>query len=168
LYTLLEHFSQWLKTTGPHFFVVRHAWVVPACQTLHFFGLAMLFGMVGLLDLRMLGVAKRLPIGPINRVAPPWGFAGFILNLITGFLLYAGDPVQYFHNVAFRWKMLFVVLAGLNLCAFLITGMSRKVDTIGSGEDAPRLAKCIAAMSLVLWIGVMYWGRMLPFIGSAF
>ena len=48
----------------------------------------------------------------------PWGFAGFILNLITGFLLYAGDPVQYFHNVAFRWKMLFVVLAGLNLCAF--------------------------------------------------
>ena len=128
----------------------------------------MLFGMVGLLDLRMLGVGKRLPIGPINRAAPPWGFAGFILNVITGFLLYAGDPVQYFHNVAFRWKMLFVVLAGLNLCAFLITGMSGKVDKVGAGEDAPGLAKLIAATSLFLWIGVMYWGRMLPFIGSAF
>jgi hypothetical protein len=64
------------------------------------------------LDLRMLGVAKRLPIRPINRAAP-WGFAGFIRNLITGFLLYAGDPIQYFRNIAFRWKMLFILLAGL-------------------------------------------------------
>ncbi len=168
MYTLIEHFSQWLKATRPHFFVVHNAWVVPACQTLHFFGLAMLFGMVGLLDLRMLGLAKRLPIRPINRATPVWGSAGFILNLITGFLLYAGDPVQYFHNVAFRWKMLFVLLAGLNLCVFWITGISKRVDTIGPGEEAPISAKLIAATSLFLWIGVMYWGRMLPFIGSAF
>jgi hypothetical protein len=168
MYTLLEQFSHWLKFTGVHLFVVRNAWVVPASQSLHFVGLALMFGMVGLLDLRMLGVAKHLPLGPINKVTPVWGFVGFTINLITGFLLYAGDPVQYFHNIAFRWKMLFVLLAGLNLFAFWITGTSKRVDSIGADEDAPRLAKLMAAASLFLWVGVMFWGRMLPFIGSAF
>jgi hypothetical protein len=64
--------------------------------------------------------------------------------------------------------MLFILLAGLNLFAFWVTGTSRKVDSIGADEDAPGLAKLMAAASLFLWIGVMFWGRMLPFIGSAF
>lgn len=163
-----EAFSIWIKTTPVSYFVTHYAWVVPACQTIHFFGLALLFGMVGILDLRMLGVGKRLPLGPLNRAVPLWGFIGFTLNLITGFLLYAGDSVQYYHNIAFRWKMFFIFLAGLNLVAFNITGVSRKVDYVGPGEDPPMLAKVMAGTSLFLWIGVMFWGRMLPFIGTAF
>lgn len=164
---LAEAFSKWMKTTGVFYFVNHCAWVVPASQTLHFFGLALLFGMIGLLDLRVLGMGKRLPAAPINRLIP-WGVFGFFINVITGFLLYSADPVQYFHNIAFRYKMLFIFLAGVNILAFYATGVFRKVEAMGPGDDAPALAKLIRGVSLFLWIGVMFWGRMLPFIGTAF
>jgi len=51
---------------------------------------------------------------------------------------------------------------------FYATGMARVVKTLGPGDDAPVLVKVIAATWLVLWIGVMYMGRMLPYIGNSF
>ena len=130
-------------------------------------GLALLMGVVGAIDLRMLGMAKDLPLGPLQRLMP-WAILGFTINLITGFLFFAGDPSQYIHNVAFGFKLLFIGLAGVNVMLFYMTGLSRRVDTVGAGHDVPAAAKLVAAASLFLWIGVMYWGRMLPFIGNAF
>ena len=49
-----------------------------------------------------------------------------------------------------------------------MTGLYRRVDGVGAGHDVPPAAKLVAAASLFLWAGVMYWGRMLPFIGNAF
>jgi hypothetical protein len=64
--------------------------------------------------------------------------------------------------------MLFIALAGTNVLAFYFTGIFRTVEKLGPGEEAPGSAKVIAAVSLFLWIGVMYLGRMLPFLGDAF
>jgi hypothetical protein len=72
------------------------------------------------------------------------------------------------HNIAFGLKLLFIVLAGANVLLFYATGLHRKVDAVGPGEDVPMVAKVVGATSLFLWFGVMYWGRMLPFIGEAF
>jgi hypothetical protein len=130
-------------------------------------GLAMLIGAVGLVDLRMLGMAKGLPFAALHKLIP-WGVAGFVINLITGFLFFAGDPFQYINNIAFGLKVLFILLAGLNMIAFYATGAFRTAEALGPGDDAPMSAKLIAASSLFLWIGVMYLGRMLPFIGNAF
>jgi hypothetical protein len=46
--------------------------------------------------------------------------------------------------------------------------MLKKVEAIGPGEDAPAGAKVISAVSIVSWLMVLYWGRMLPFVGNAF
>src|SRR4051812_22237961 len=164
---LLFFFWDWLHDTRLSFFVKKYVWVWPTCETLHFIGLAMLFGVIGILDLRMLGVAKSLPGRPLHDLLP-WGIAGFIINLITGALFFAGDPGQYLHNWAFGFKMLFITLAGVNVLVFYATGVFRKIEALGPGEDAPPLAKFIGATSLFLWIGVMYWGRMLPFLGTSF
>ena len=51
---------------------------------------------------------------------------------------------------------------------FYATGLFRKVEAMGPGDDAPVGAKVVAAASLILWAGVMYMGRMLPYIGNAF
>ena len=51
---------------------------------------------------------------------------------------------------------------------FYVTGLYRRVDSLPAGADAPMAAKLIAATSLILWLGVLFWGRMLPFIGNAF
>ena len=69
-------------------------------------GLALLVGIVGVFDLRILGMAKGLPVGPIQRLMP-WAILGFSINLVTGSLFFAGDPFQYIHNVAFGFKLLF-------------------------------------------------------------
>jgi hypothetical protein len=81
---------------------------------------------------------------------------------------FAGDPFQYIHNWVFWCKMLFVLLAGANVLAFYISGVFKDVEALGPGDDAPLPAKIIAAVSLFLWFGVMYLGRMLPFLGDAF
>jgi len=87
----VQSFAVWLKTTKLSSFVIAYPWVWPASETLHFIGLAMLIGVVGLMDLRLLGLAKRLPFAPLHRLLP-WGIAGFGICLVTGSLFFAGDP----------------------------------------------------------------------------
>ena len=165
---MLQELATWLHATAISRMIDGGVpWIWPASESLHFIGLALLMGCVGLLDLRMLGVAKGLEIGPLQRLVP-WGVAGFVLNVITGAIFFVGNPFQYIRNIAFGYKMLFILLAGLNVLCFYVMGLQRRVDTMGADDDAPPVAKVVAATSLVLWIGVMYWGRMLPFIGNAF
>jgi hypothetical protein len=165
---MIQAFSTWLHTTRLSWAVAGGVpWIWPLCETLHFMGLALLVGIVGVFDLRILGMAKGLPVGPMQRLMP-WAILGFLINLVTGFMFFAGDPFQYIHNIAFAFKLLFIALAGVNVIVFYVSGLYRHVDGIGPGHDAPFAAKIVAAASLFLWIGVMYWGRMLPFIGNAF
>jgi hypothetical protein len=165
--TELETFGRYLRTTDLSWAVAGgYPWIWPLCETLHFVGLCMLVGIAGGLDLRMLGLAKGYPIASLQRLIP-FAILGFFINLVTGVLFFIGAPFQYLHNYPFGLKMLFIALAGLNVAAFQWLGLSKAVDEIGPGGDAPFGAKVVAATSLVLWIGVMFWGRMLPFLGNA-
>jgi len=144
-------------------------WVWPLCEVLHFVGLTLLVGILTIVDLRLLGVAKRMPAEPLFRLLP-WAVFGFVLCVITGLVFVTGlwanvathplEALAYDHFL--QLKLIFIGLAGLNLVAFYQTGMSRAVDGLGPGDDAPPLAKFIAGSSLVLWIGVVYWGRLIP------
>jgi hypothetical protein len=160
-------FSTWLKTTQLAWAVIHYPWVWPAAETLHFIGLAMLIGVIGLMDLRLLGMAKRLPFAPLHALLP-WAISGFAICALTGVVFFAGDPFQYIHNRIFGFKLLFIFLAGANILIFYLTGVFRDVEALAPGDDAPFTAKVIAGVSLLLWIGVMYFGRMLPFLGEAF
>jgi len=165
--TAIVDFATWIKATKLSAFVVHSPWVWPAAETVHFIGLAMLIGVIALMDLRLLGLAKRLPFAPLHRLLP-WAIAGFVLCLMTGTVFFAGEPFQYIHNSVFWFKILFIALAGTNVLVFYVTGIFHEVEKLGPGDDAPRAAKLIAVVSLFLWIGVMYLGRMLPFLGEAF
>lgn len=160
-------FSNWLIRIGLQAWVAHDPWIIPSCQAIHFLGLAMLMAGIGLLDLRMLGVGKGLSVSQLNRLIP-LAVIGFTINLVTGILLFAGDPAMFGHNLAFGLKMLFVGLAGVNVLLFYATGVARAIESLGPEDDAPVMAKVIGATSLFLWVGVMFWGRMLPFIGNAF
>jgi hypothetical protein len=125
---------------------------------LHFVGLVLLIGTVGVLDLRMLGFMKQIPIGALHRLVP-WGMAGFGINLVTGILAFTGMDQYYTYDWAFWLKMLAIMLLGLNVAAFYLTDAFESVEHLGPGEDAPPLAKFIAATSLVLWFTVITLGR---------
>jgi hypothetical protein len=164
---VIASFAMWLGATPVSRAVTHYSWIWPTCETLHFAGLALLIGNVGVLDLRLLGALKRLPVAPLNGLVR-WGVLGFVINLVTGIVFFVGAPSQYATNIAFAFKLLFMALAAVNLAVFYLSGLARTVSTLGPGDDASTGAKVIAATSLFLWVGVMFWGRMLPFIGNAF
>ena len=80
-------------------------------------------------------------------------------------IFFIGAPGQYTSNPAFRWKMIMIMLAGINVVYFTL--FDEPWD-LGPGEKAPLLAKAVAASALFLVVGVLWCGRMLPFLGNAF
>jgi uncharacterized membrane protein len=125
---------------------------------LHFIGLAVLIGTVGVLNLRILGFEKRLTGASLHRLMP-WAMAGFGINVLTGTLAFIGMPAYYTFDAAFWLKILAVLLLGLNAAAFYLTDAFESVELLGPGDDAPRLAKVIAGSSLFLWFAVITLGR---------
>ncbi len=150
------------RTVGS--FVTDTPWMWPTCETLHFVGLSLLCGVVFLVDLRVLGVMKGVSFASLHRLLP-WAALGFGVNIGTGMLFFVGIPGQYIHNAAFYWKIALVMLAGANALYFTLFD---EPWSLGPGEDAPLTAKVAAASAMVLWIGVMYCGSMLPFLGNSF
>jgi len=150
------------RTVGS--FVTETPWMWPTCETLHFVGLSLLCGVVFLVDLRVLGVMRGVSFASLHRLLP-WAALGFGLNIGTGMLFFVGIPGQYIHNPSFYWKIGLVMLAGANALYFTVLD---EPWSLGPKEDAPLTAKIAAASAMVLWIGVMYCGSMLPFLGNSF
>lgn len=145
-----------------HFVIDVSMWVWPVLEDLHFFGLILLLGTILVLNIRVLGFLKKLPLAPLHRFLP-WGIAGFVINVITGFLFYLGMPGFYNKNVVFQLKIFTILIAAAELLLFYCTGSFRSLEHIGSGEDAPAFAKFVALTSIILWIAVIILGRYIPF-----
>jgi hypothetical protein len=145
-------------------YVTGHTWVWPSCETLHFVGLSILFTTLILVDLRMLGVGKSLSFASLYQIMP-LGMLGFALNLLTGMCFFIAAPQQYTKNPIFYWKIVFVILGAINILYFMVLD---EPWTVGSGDEAPLTAKIAAAMAIFVWVGVLFFGHMLPFLGNAF
>ena len=153
----------WLEATSVAGFVKGTFWAWPAIENVHFIGLALLVGMVGLFDLRMLGMARIVSPAALHQKFVPIGVLGFVLCLVSGLMFFVASPGLYIYNPAFYLKMGFIVLAGLNVLVFYLTTF-RHVESLSPDDDMPLRAKIIAGVSLFLWIGVICFGRLLPFI----
>jgi len=137
------------------------AWT--SAETVHFIGLTLLVGVVLLINMRVLGFMRQVSFEALDRLLP-WAMLGFAINTLTGMLFFAASPNFYVGNPAFYWKLLFVLLAGANTLYFTFD----HTWAHETGREAPGLSKFAAAGAMCLWVGVMYWGSMLPFIGQAF
>jgi hypothetical protein len=162
----MEAWEIWVRATALSHFVLQHPWLWQVCETLHYFGLSLLLGTVGLFDLRVLGMSKDIPAAALHRLVP-WGIAGYGLNLATGVMFFSGYPDQYAYNSAFHFKLAFMVLALLNVVVFYSVAF-KDVRTLPAGADAPRHAKIITAVSLCSWLAVLVCGRLLTFYRPPF
>lgn len=158
-------FQIWLQQTlasvTPVAAFMRTAWGWPAVESVHFIGLTLLFGTIAVWDLRLLGMAKRVPLSAFHRLVP-FTVVGFAINATTGSMFLMTEPNQYLYNPAFHLKLLLLGLAGLNVLAFYSTVFWR-FGTIAPGVDAPRIVKLFGAVSLMCWIGVIICGRLITF-----
>jgi Family of unknown function (DUF6644) len=161
----MVRFQMWIVSTFAGATSVRHlmqtTWGWPAAESLHFIGLSLLVGTIFVFDLRLLGIGRRIPIGALHRLIP-WGLAGFACTFATGMLFLLAEPDQYVYNPSFHFKMLFMLLAGLNASMFYLTSY-RRVTADGAPADVPRSAQIVAAASILLWLSVIVAGRLLTF-----
>ena len=143
-------------------FVLDNPWVWPICEVFHFVGLCLLFGIVLLVNLRLLGFIRNVAFVDVNRLLP-WAIAGLGINIVTGMLFFLASPEQYTQNPAFVWKIGLMLIAGVTL---LYPTMSDRAAALAAAERAPLAGRIIAAGSICLWIGVIFLGRFLPYLGS--
>ena len=157
-----------VRSTWLHAFVVHNEpWVWPLCETLHYLGLSLLLGTVGLFDLRALGMAKGIPLRAIHRLVP-FGIGGYLLNVATGIVFFSGHPDQYFYNDAFRFKALFMAVAGVNILIFYGSKIVEDMRSLAPGAASGLLLKLVAGTSLSMWIAVLVCGRLLTFYRPPF
>jgi hypothetical protein len=150
----------WLGET-----VRESTWLFAAGETLHFIGLSMLFGALLIVDLRLLGFMRTVPMRAALAFLP-FAIVGFVINLLTGIEFFVNDPFMYWPNPAFRLKMFLILMAGLNALAFTVME-HRHVLVLKDGESTSLFTKVTSALSLTLWLTIMLLGRLLPsFEGS--
>jgi hypothetical protein len=143
-------------------FISNTPWTWVTAETLHFVGLTLLLGVLSLILLKVFGYVRSVTYDTLDRLLP-WAILGFGLNIVTGMAFFAAAPYQYIHNVAFYYKLAFILAAGFVTLIFTFDPAWRHENA-----EPTVLTKGSAAAALFLWVGVMFWGSMLPFIGNAF
>jgi uncharacterized membrane protein len=138
--------------------MVANKWWWASMMVMHFVGLSLIIGAVGAINLRIMGFAKELPFGPLHRLLP-LAMVGLGINVVTGMLAFIGMPAYYAADIAFWFKLGALMLLGLNVAVFYLTGIFHRVERLGPGDDAAFSAKIVAASSLLLWFAVIISGR---------
>jgi uncharacterized membrane protein len=160
----MDSLYNWMTSTWINKLVMGYPWTWPAMETFHFIGLCMLIGAVLVMDLRLIGFQRVIPLKAVHGLMPI-AITGFAINLITGTGFLFGDPKMYAANYAFWVKMTLVLLAGLNFLYFFFK-VEPKLAHIGPHDATPTIAKAVGVASLVFWFGVLAYGRLLPYLGT--
>jgi hypothetical protein len=152
---------EWIEATGFAVAINNSLYAFALIESVHLVALAVIGGAVLVVDLRTLGVGfRRQPVADVALAARPWLIGSLVLILATGFLLFASLAAsKYYYNVAYWWKMSFL------LAAIIFTFAVRQPIALGdAGRSQSGLAKVVAVVSVSLWFGVAFMGRAIGFI----
>jgi hypothetical protein len=138
-------------------------YLFPLLESIHVFGLALVFGTIMIIDLRLLGAASTNR--SFKRMASDilkWTWAAFAVTAVTGFLMFITNAAVYYNNTVFRAKMVMLALAGLNMFIFELTA-GRSARHWDKSTSAPTIGKATAVLSLAFWISIIFLGRWIGF-----
>ncbi|MCL4801898.1 MAG: hypothetical protein KJ025_20070 [Burkholderiales bacterium] len=138
-------------------------WLYPSVEIVHIFGLAILVGSIAMFDLRVLGLARTLPVRAVARFLLPWTVGSLVLIVPSGLAMFASHASDFVANPAFVVKMGLLLAAGTNAAIFHAGVFQRAADW-DVGVAAPAVARLQAVASLVLWIGVIACGRLIAYL----
>lgn len=135
----------------------------PTIEALHVVAIATVLGTICILDLRLVGVAAHTrSIARLSRELLPVTWGAFMLAVVCGGLLFISNAVVYFGNTNFRAKMALMALAGLNMVVFHFV-TQRNFRDWDEAEVPPAAARLAGLLSLLLWAGVVFFGRRVGF-----
>ena len=138
-------------------------YVWPLLESTHVLSLGLFVGTAVMNDLRLLGWTMReVPVSEVTGRLLPWTRIGFAVMLTTGLLLFYSSPVRYYHNIFFRFKVLLLIVAGLNAFVFH-RGIHRRVAEWDNDTKLPRAARVAGAVSLIAWALIVVYGRLIAY-----
>src|ERR1700716_2896717 len=150
-----------VESSGLGRFMRESLWAYPIAETLHIIGIAALYGSLLAVELRLLGLGRRIPVASLARLALPWSLGGFALAAAMGLCMFSAHAAEFIDQRIFMLKMGLILAAGINAAVFH-TGPF--VAVARWDKDAPPpSARAAAALSIVLWTGVIVCGRMLAY-----
>jgi hypothetical protein len=120
----------------------------------------LLVGGIGILDLRLAGLWRGLPVATLSRALTPLAVTGLVLMLPSGFTMFAADAKTLAASPLFLWKLGLIVLAVVNAVAFRLA-WGRRLDRWG--HAVPSGARVLAIASLALWLAVGALGRLIAY-----
>ena len=150
-------FLTWLENSGVGIWIRESLWGYPIVLSSHAVGMAVVVGMVTMIDIRVLGFASKIPISSFNSLFNlTW--AGFALNFVSGCLLFTGDPVKFYLSNPFRIKISLIILGMISVWLLL-----RAVKDTDTGPASSK-ARYIAILSLLFWFGAITAGRLTAYL----
>lgn len=138
-------------------------WGYPAVEAVHIWGLAVLVGTAVAFDLRLLGVASRLPVDALAGFLLPCARIGFGLAVVSGLLLFAMQATSFAAQPLFYVKLATIAIAVINTTIFH-RGVFRSIATWNYNPYTPGAAKAAAIVSLVAWTVALICGRWLAYV----
>jgi len=141
----------------------QELWLYPAVEIVHILGFVTLVGSILILDLRLLGLTRGLPVRALARHVLPWSFGALLLIVPTGLLMFIAHAGDLVGNTAFILKMSLLFCAAINAAIFHV-GVFRTAVDWDSGVAVPVAAKMHASISLLIWISVIACGRLLAYV----
>jgi hypothetical protein len=145
-------FSTWVREAPT-------IWAFSTILTLHTFGMGVLVGASALLDLRLLGIGRTMPLGPLESLFRIM-WVGFWLNLVTGSMLFAADATSRGTQWLFFVKMLFVITGVVTMVLIRKQVYGAKTEPVAVNGTA----RGLAAVSLVAWAAAITAGRLLAYV----
>lgn len=156
-------YLKWLEATGVATRIREGLYLFPVLESIHVLALALVFGTIAVVDLRLLGLASvQRSFTKIGSDILKWTWIAFSVSVVTGALMFMTNAEGYYHNFYFRTKTVLLILAGINMMAFELTA-GRTVRRWDNAPSAPMAGKAAAAVSIVLWVGIIFMGRMVGF-----
>jgi hypothetical protein len=152
-------FFKWANNTWVGKTISDSIWLFPAIEGVHIVALALLFGAILVLNLRLMGVMMRNRSLPqLSRELETWTLTSLIVILVSGAMLFASEAVKTFYSSPFRLKMVLLIAA----IVFHYT-ISRRLMRKEDSELPPALGKVAGTIAIVLWMGVGFAGRAIGF-----
>jgi hypothetical protein len=151
-----------VEATGFARFMREALYAYPFAEAVHIAGLALLFGSIVLVDLRLLGVGRRVPLKPLVSFAVPWSITGFVIAALAGLSMFTAHAEEFITQPVFLTKMGLILAGGVN-AVLLHNGPLREAAWEPSGE-VPAQVRAAAIGSLAIWLGVIVCGRLLAYL----
>jgi hypothetical protein len=146
--------AEWMRTSVK---------AMPIVESIHVLAAATVFGTIFIVDLRLLGLPNaRRPFTRISDEMLRLTWAAFFVALVTGGLMFAANANTYFENTAFRFKMLALLCAGLNMVIFQLVTF-RTVGAWDAGARAPFAGRVAGVLSILVWVSVIFFARWIGF-----